>query len=417
MKISNYIFTTLGVLLALFFFVRCEDEGFARKLPKYDLDKVSLPIVKTVDIDTTTITESTVEVKGIVESDGGAIVTKSGICWGTSNEPTIEQNDFSTNGPTIGEFTTQIAGLNYNTKYYARAYASNIKGTEYGNQVVFTTAVPLSKIRTLAAQNITMNSVTVGGEITEFEETVTTRGVCWSSDHDPTINDDTKKVAEANDNPFIITITGLNPSTIYKIRAFAVNKSGVSYGEIIQVRTLLEEVTDIDGNVYHAIVIGGQTWMLENLKVTRFRNGDNIADLVNHTAGYVDVYGRLYSGHAATDPRNIAPEGWRVPTLADWQTLIETLENNSGNAKEAGTAHWLAPNAGATNSSGFTALPGGLNQGGKPEGQVGSTGFWWTQTPASATELWRIAMTSSDTYFYQIPNDKSLKFSIRLIKE
>lgn len=137
-------------------------------------------------------------------------------------------------------------------------------------------------------------------------------------------------------------------------------------------------VTDIDGYVYETIKIGEQWWMAQNLKVTRYRNGDPIPNVTLNTVwidltsgGYctynnenthVAVYGRLYNWYAVNDPRNIAPEGWHVPTDADWQTLIDYLGGNAvagGKMKETGTVHWLDPNTGATNESGFTAVPGG----------------------------------------------------------
>lgn len=137
-------------------------------------------------------------------------------------------------------------------------------------------------------------------------------------------------------------------------------------------------VTDIDGNVYKTVKIGDQWWMAENLKVTHYRNGDPVPHVTDrrkwggletgaycnygNDEGNVAVYGRLYNWYVVNDSRNIAPEHWRVPSVDDWQILIDYLGRDSvagGKLKEVGTTHWSPPNEGATNESGFTALPGG----------------------------------------------------------
>jgi len=137
-------------------------------------------------------------------------------------------------------------------------------------------------------------------------------------------------------------------------------------------------ITDIDGNVYNTIVIGTQTWMVENLKVTKYRNGESISNITdasqwsNLTAGaycnYENIaanvtdYGRLYNWYAVSDSRNIAPAGWHVPTDTEWTTLTTFLGGESvsgGKMKETGTTHWNTTNSTVDNSSGFTGLPGG----------------------------------------------------------
>ncbi|MGB4774860.1 MAG: fibrobacter succinogenes major paralogous domain-containing protein [Daejeonella sp.] len=137
-----------------------------------------------------------------------------------------------------------------------------------------------------------------------------------------------------------------------------------------------EPVTDIDNNTYKTVKIGTQVWMAENLKTTKYQNGEAIenkataAKWMEATAGYCDPkpflpeYGKLYNGYAVTDPRNIAPKGWRVPTNDDFVTLIEYLTTNANNdikvvsnqLRETGTKHWN-PNDGASNTTGFTAFP------------------------------------------------------------
>lgn len=139
-------------------------------------------------------------------------------------------------------------------------------------------------------------------------------------------------------------------------------------------------VKDQDGNVYHTVKIGTQTWMVENLKTTKYRNGDLIPNITadnqwiattsgaycmyENSSDYGAIYGKLYNWAAVIDSRGICPVGWHVPTETDWGTLSNFLNpngegNEGGKMKETGLAHWHSPNTGASNSSGFTALPGG----------------------------------------------------------
>jgi uncharacterized protein (TIGR02145 family) len=143
----------------------------------------------------------------------------------------------------------------------------------------------------------------------------------------------------------------------------------------------LPEITvhDIDGNLYHGVYLGSQIWMAENLKTTRFRDGTPIERITDQAlwAGMSDtlpayctynnddylgtVYGKLYNRNVIYDSLPIAPAGWRVPTIADWDTLMAYLGGAAGAGlllRESGTDHWLGPNT-STNSFGFTALPGG----------------------------------------------------------
>jgi uncharacterized protein (TIGR02145 family) len=175
-----------------------------------------------------------------------------------------------------------------------------------------------------------------------------------------------------------------------------------------QTDTTMCTVTDIDGNVYHTVTIGTQTWMAEDLKTTRYRNGDSIGttnpdtfDISSESApkyqwayngdeSNVATYGRLYTWYAATDKRTIAPAGWHVPTNAEWDTLTNYLGGKiaaQAKLKEAGTKHWNSPNDG-TNESGFTALPGGNHWGNKFLG-MGEFTHWWTATAYDTQFAWR----------------------------
>ena len=218
------------------------------------------------------------------------------------------------------------------------------------------------------------------------------------------------------------TITGAYATS--EVRSFTVLNTG-------------NTVTDIDGNVYHTVTIGTQTWMVENLKTTRYRNGDPITEqwAYNNDANNAAKYGRLYTWYAATDSRGIAPAGWHVPTDAEWTTLENYLIANGYNydgtttgnkiAKAlAATTDWNTDNGSGTigndltknNSSGFTALPGGSRSGGGAFNDVG-VGYWWSSTEATTAGAWGRGLYYYDDGLGRGFSTKSLGFSVRCIKD
>jgi uncharacterized protein (TIGR02145 family) len=246
-------------------------------------------------------------------------------------------------------------------------------------------------LTTAAVSAITETTAECGGTITsDGGATVTARGVCWSTNASPTVADNTTTNGSGTGS-FASSITGLTADTPYYVRAYATNSVGTGYGNAQSFATTDPwTVTDYDGNVYQTVTIGAQEWMAENLKVTHYRNGDPIPNATDsmtwvgltagaycnydNDEGLVATYGRLYNWYAVDDSRNIAPEGWHVPTDADWKQLEMYLgmsqaeadstgwrgTDEGGKLKETGTTHWQSPNTGATNESGFSALPGGF---------------------------------------------------------
>jgi uncharacterized protein (TIGR02145 family) len=204
-----------------------------------------------------------------------------------------------------------------------------------------------------------------------------------------------------------------------------------------QTDTKMVTVTDIDRNIYHTVTIGTQTWMVEDLKTTRYRNGDPLGttnpdtlDISSETApkyewayngdeSNVATYGRLYTWYAATDKRNIAPDGWHVPTNAEWDTLTNFLGGKIAaqpKLKEAGTKHWNSPNDGS-NESGFTALPGGNHWGNKFLG-MGDFTHWWTATEHDTKFAWRrILKNDAPANNYKGYAGKDNAWLVRCIKD
>ena len=201
-------------------------------------------------------------------------------------------------------------------------------------------------------------------------------------------------------------------------------------------------VTDVDGNIYTTVTIGTQVWMVENLKVTKYRNGDPIPNVTDNnswneltTDAYcnyenvttnVSAYGRLYNWYAVNDNRKIAPMGWHVPTNEEWATLGACLGGNNvagGKMKEPGTTHWISPNPVGESNCGFNGLPGGIRTSyGKNLGvfaYTGQIGAFWSSTNRNESEAWMRFLTSYDKVLSsgELPTYKIYGYSVRCIKD
>ncbi|MFZ4521489.1 MAG: fibrobacter succinogenes major paralogous domain-containing protein [Bacteroidales bacterium] len=377
------------------------------------------------------VTQSSAMCGGVIATDGGSTITARGVCWSTGQTPSVG-NSHSTDGAGAGTFTSTITGLSPKTTYYARAYATNGKGTAYGSTMSFTTWL----LATAPVTNITPTAATCGGTITAAQSNaIIERGVCWSAGHIPTIAD-TKTSNGSGSGTFISEMTGLSYNTTYTVRMYATGISGTDYGDALSFSTKPEElVTDIDGNTYHMVTIGTQVWLRENLKTTHYRNGAAIP-LVNNSATWGtlstgaycyfnndpsnnQLFGKLYNWYAVNDSRKLAPAGWHVPTISEWNILYEYLGGKAvagGKMKSTGTDYWRSPNTGASNSSGFTGYPGGNCSG------VGFTysknyGNFWSSDYISYYE----ASTAGLTYYSAAVTDDvfepKIGNSVRCIKD
>jgi len=185
----------------------------------------------------TSITPTSAQSGGNVTHNGNSTVTARGVCWSTVTNPTISDNH-TIDGTGTGVFTSDITGLTYGTEYYVRAYATNINGTSYGNEVTFTTSPLLPTVNTNNTTNITNNSATSGGNITSNGgASVTSRGVCWSTSSNPTISNNHTSNGTGT-GAFTSEITGITGSTQYYVRAYATNSEGTSYGNEMTFTTI-----------------------------------------------------------------------------------------------------------------------------------------------------------------------------------
>lgn len=376
----NSILTTKLVIITLFLllFTQCKNNPTTPILP--------VPELTTTEV--SSVTDSSAVSGGNITSDGGATVTARGVCWSTSQTPTIS-NNHTIDSDGAGTFTSEITGLNPATKYYVRAYATSSAGTGYGSAMSFTSKAILPTVTTSNISNITSSLATCGGTITsDGGATVTARGVCWGTTQTPTISEN-KTIDGDGVGTFTSEITGLISNTTYYVRAYAKNSIGVGYGNTISFITAVPEtgtLTDIDDNVYKTVKIGDQWWLAENLKVTHYRNGEAIPNVTdgtqwsnlitgaycayNNDNGNISTYGLLYNWFAVDDNRNIAPAGWHVPTDEEWKQLemylgISPTRVNDTNNRGTDEGNKLKSTNGwhnggnGTNVSGFSALPGG----------------------------------------------------------
>jgi uncharacterized protein (TIGR02145 family) len=296
-------------------------------------------------------------------------------------------------------------------------------------------------ISTVNAYSITPTTAFCGGIITDDGgATVTARGVCWSTTQDPTIADN-KTTDGSGTGAFTSAITGLTPATTYFARAYATNSAATSYGDELFFKTYSGTLHDIEGNVYNTMTIGTQTWMAENLKTATYNDNTPIpliADIPawsalsspgccwynNDSAAYKATLGALYNWYAVDTVsngfKNVCPEGWHVPSDAEWTTLTTFLGGEGvagGKMKVTGTDYWQNPNAGATNESGFTALPGGGRYYEGTFSNMGSIGGWWSSTELITTSARGRYLYNNYSYIYRGSGNKRDGFSVRCLKD
>ena len=379
----------------------------------YFSESIITPTVAATNV--SNMTSSSASVSSSASGDCG--VTSRGFCYGTSSNPTIN-GQHTTNGSGTGNFTATLSGLTAGTTYYVRAYATNAAGTMYGAQTDFTPQAP-PIVTTNSISSITVGSAMGGGNVTsQGTSSVTARGVCWSTSHNPTLAD-VHTTDGVGTGSFVSNITGLTISTTYYVRAYATNSAGTSYGNEVSFTTLYSNpddglpcpnaatVTDRDGNIYNTLQLGSQCWIKENLRTTHYADNtvipasknDEYSDIEPYryapgqdeslviTCGYLYnrpavMYGDSSSSLNPSGVQGICPTGWHVPSLAEWTQLTDYVSSQSqyvcgGNSMNIAKA--LAANIGwngsyggdichpaymlsSNNATGFSMLPAGYSR-------------------------------------------------------
>ena len=186
------------------------------------------PIVVTLGVSDVTINSAVCHIE--LTSDGGSALTELGVCWSTSHNPTASDSHAAIQNYDLGEHTVNMTGLNANITYYVRAYAINEEGTSYGSELSFDTQEGLPGVVTGEVENITSRSATCTAQVVEEgASTVTSRGVCWSTNSNPTI-DDNHASSGSGIGSYSVEMTGLSRATGYYAKAYATNGQGTTYG-------------------------------------------------------------------------------------------------------------------------------------------------------------------------------------------
>ncbi len=400
---------------------------------------LNLPTVLTGSI--TAKTAITATASGNVTDSGSRAITARGVCFSTTINPTIANTKTASGTNVIGAYNVSLTGLSGLTTYHYRAYATTSVGTSYGADSVFTTnAATIPTLTTTAASAITTTTATSGGNITaDGNATILARGICWSTTANPTIALTTKTIDGNGTGTFTSSITGLTSNTTYYVRAYATNSTGTAYGTQ-QTFTSASAVANLP-----SVTIGTQVWTTQNLTVARYRNGDVIPQVTdatqwanlstgawcwynNDSATYAATYGRLYNWYAVNDARGLAPQGYHVPSDAEWNKLVKYLDAGADTTTQGSTQStiaggamknitgWNPPNTGATNSIGFAGLPGGARFSGY-FGNIYFYGYWWSSTEANMTNAWMRALYHTSSNIGKDYFSKILGLSVRCIRD
>jgi uncharacterized protein (TIGR02145 family) len=291
---------------------------------------------------------------------------------------------------------------------------------------------------------------------------ISEHGFCYSESIDPVLDETSIKLGSRNlEGSFNSTVYDLSLNTTYYVRAYAIVNTITRYGDektFTTPETLVPTVTDINHNIYHTVKIGEQTWMAENLRVINYPDKSPVRQVEDQTTWYnfgqTDkayawydnmssnyLYGALYtwpaamngseSSDAGTNPvQGVCPDGWHLPGDKEWKQLEaylgisqETIDDKNwrgtiegGKMKQQGTNSWISPNTGATNESGFNALPGGLRGGDGIFKNLGISARFWTSS-RTGDYAWIRGLDNNSSGIFRNTGGLYEGHSVRCIKD
>lgn len=360
-------------------------------------------------------------------------------------EVNIEEYFFDNNAKI--EIVAEVAGLNV---FWPDKEIATLTQLTPGKAYLVKAKEPFSLFRlptvaTATISDITTTTAISGGSVDEIGSSpVNTRGIVWNTDGNPTIDSNQGITLDGQGaGEFVSTLTGLIPGTFYYVRAYATNNVGTAYGVELVFVTLQDLLTcggtftdSRDSVQYQTVQIGNQCWMAENLAylpaVSPADQG-SMTDPNYYVYGYLGTsaanakatanfqnYGALYNWPASL---TACPQGWHLPAQSEWIALTDLLggaPNAGGKLKSIRTSpddhpRWDSPNTGATNESGFTALPGGLRRYYGIFEYIGSIGNFWSATEDSQEYSWFRALNNNAIHVGQSITFKSNGFSVRCV--
>ena len=377
----------------------------------------SVEIVPATDISFTSFT-----VGGDVTDSGTYAVTARGLCWATTPDPVMTGEHLHL-GNGIGAFSATLTDLQPETTYYVRAYAVNAVGVAYSNNLSVTTLTP--QVPTVTTDSVSMYNECLATVVSDGGAPILQRGFCYDTLPNPTLENGVVTV-DGGVGEFNATLSGLPIGKLYFVRAFATNAKGTTYGNQFDFYAGcdMKTLTDYDGNVYNTVLIGNQCWMKENLRTTHYSDGWPIEhgttssyDVAyyyypgnNNSDENVAVYGLLYNWKATmhddstsnsipSDVQGVCPEGWHVPSHAEWTELTNYVKSQSqyvcGSSNNAiakaladstgwsnsGTNCAVGNNQNENNATGFSALPAGYAI--TSISEFGRNAYFWSSTVQS----------------------------------
>ncbi len=304
--------------------------------------------IPTVTTDTvTSITGATASCGGTVTDNGGLNVTARGVCWSTSQNPTLSDSH-TTDGSGLGDFTSSITGLSLSTTYYVRAYATTSAGTGYGEQVSFTTRNGIPTVTTVEVTSIGSAWAYSGGNITDDGGlAITERGVCWSLSPSPTLAN-SHTINGSGAGSFSSYMTGLSMSTTYYVRAYATNSFVTVYGNQLSFTTADDYVyVDLglpSGTLWATCNIGasgpeeygdyfawGETQPKDYYDWSNYQhcngNGNSLTKYCSDSSyGYNGFTDNLTTLLPEDDVATVNwGSDWRTPTLEEWLELYYNI--------------------------------------------------------------------------------------------